>query len=92
MPEVPEDVVHDEFATPAGAVAYRPVTIIDASEPKRLDIKVQVPIEDMAKVSESAAAPAAAPASAPPTFAAALRRSRPRRRRSGRRSIRGCSS
>jgi len=46
-----EDVVHDEFAAPAGAVTYRPVTIIDASEPKRLDIKVHVPIEDMAKVS-----------------------------------------
>ena len=45
-----EDVVDNEFAAPAGAVAYRDVTIIDASEPKRLDIRVQVPIEDMAKV------------------------------------------
>ncbi len=52
LPEVPEDDVRDEFATSAGAVAYRPVTIIDASEAKRLDIRVHVPIEDMAKVSD----------------------------------------
>ena len=34
---------------PRAPVAYRDVTIIDASEPKRLDIRVQVPIEDMAQ-------------------------------------------
>ena len=45
-----EDVVNDEFAAPGGTVKYRPVTIIDASEPKKLDISVHVPIEDMAKV------------------------------------------
>jgi ATP-dependent helicase Lhr and Lhr-like helicase len=44
-----EAVVDDEFETP-GTIEYRDVTIIDAREPKRLDIKVQVPIEDMAKV------------------------------------------
>jgi ATP-dependent Lhr-like helicase len=44
-----EAVVDNEFATP-GKVEYRDVTIIDAREPKRLDIKVHVPIEDMAKV------------------------------------------
>jgi ATP-dependent Lhr-like helicase len=48
-----EDVVDHEFATP-GQVDYRDVTIIDASEPKRLDISVQVPIEDMAKVGAGA--------------------------------------
>jgi ATP-dependent Lhr-like helicase len=48
-----EDVVDHEFATP-GTVTYRDVTIIDASEPKRLDIRVQVPIEDMAKVGAGA--------------------------------------
>jgi ATP-dependent Lhr-like helicase len=45
-----EDVVDHEFASPKGTVHYRDVTIVDASEPKRLDIRVQVPIEDMAKV------------------------------------------
>ncbi len=36
-------------------VVFRDVTIIDAREPKRLDIRVQVPIEDMAKVGVGAA-------------------------------------
>ena len=55
-----EDVVHDEFAISTGAVNYRPVTIVDASEPKRLDIKVHVPIEDMAKVFDLGSRPAPA--------------------------------
>jgi ATP-dependent Lhr-like helicase len=38
-----EAIVHDEFADPASAPRYRPVTIIDASEPKRLDIRVVMP-------------------------------------------------
>ena len=37
-----------------GTVDFRDVTIIDAREPKRLDIRVQVPIEDMAKVGAAA--------------------------------------
>ncbi|HUE87856.1 MAG TPA: DEAD/DEAH box helicase [Vicinamibacterales bacterium] len=49
------DVVDHEFATP-GTVHYRDVTIIDASEPKRLGVTVQVPIEDMAKVGATAGA------------------------------------
>ncbi len=53
-----QDVVDDEFAAPSGAVSYREVSIVDASEPKRLDIRVQVPIEDMAKVGAVAAAAA----------------------------------
>jgi ATP-dependent Lhr-like helicase len=32
------------------APAYRPVTIIDAGEPKRLDLKVEVAVEDMARL------------------------------------------
>jgi ATP-dependent Lhr-like helicase len=50
-PKDVEDVVDHEFATPA-KVEYRDVTIIDASEPKRLAITVQVPIEDMARLGE----------------------------------------
>ena len=41
------DSVHDEFADDH-AVTYRPVTIIDASAPKKLAITVQTPVEDMA--------------------------------------------
>jgi ATP-dependent Lhr-like helicase len=32
------------------APAYRPVTIVDASAPKRLDLKVEVAVEDMARL------------------------------------------
>ncbi|MBA3271814.1 MAG: DEAD/DEAH box helicase, partial [Acidobacteria bacterium] len=45
-----EEVVDHEFALSSGPVDYRDVTIIDASEPKRLDISVQVPVEDMARI------------------------------------------
>jgi ATP-dependent Lhr-like helicase len=33
-------------------VAYRPVTIIDASAPKRLDLRIEVPVEDMARMGQ----------------------------------------
>jgi ATP-dependent Lhr-like helicase len=36
----------------AETVAYRPVTIIDAGESKRLELRVEVPVEDMAKLDE----------------------------------------
>ena len=45
-----ERSIHDEFGRPSGAVEYRPVTLIDAREPKRLSLTVEVPIADMAKV------------------------------------------
>lgn len=32
------------------ALRFRPVTIVNASEPKRLDLKVEVPVEDMARI------------------------------------------
>jgi ATP-dependent helicase Lhr and Lhr-like helicase len=56
-PEDLEDVVDREFAADIsmGRVTYRHVTLVDASEPKRLDIRVQVPIEDMAKVGAAGA-------------------------------------
>ncbi len=34
------------------APAFRPVTIINASEPKRLDLRIEVPVEDMAKLGQ----------------------------------------
>jgi ATP-dependent Lhr-like helicase len=45
-----ERTIHDEFGASRAAVEYRPVTHIDAREPKRLSITVEVPIADMAKV------------------------------------------
>src|ERR1700720_7078 len=33
-------------------VVYRPVTIIDAREPKRLNLRVEIPVEDMTRLDE----------------------------------------
>ena len=51
----------EAMAEPEVAVSYRHVTVIDASAPKRLDLTVQVPVEDMASLGQasSAAAPGA---------------------------------
>ena len=40
----------------AETIRYRPVTIVDASEPKRLDLRVEVPVEDMAATGRDRAA------------------------------------
>jgi ATP-dependent Lhr-like helicase len=46
-------IVHDEFSTAAGAAPeYRPVTIVDTSAKKRLDLRIDVPVEDMAKIGQ----------------------------------------
>ncbi len=41
-----------EFEAGDAAPRYREVTVVDAGEPKRLDLKVEVPIEDMARLDE----------------------------------------
>lgn len=51
---------------PEAAVAYRPVTVIDASEPKRLDLRVEIPVEDMTRLDEVDRLPSG-PASQGPT-------------------------
>lgn len=40
-------------ATPDEPVRPRPVEVVDASEPKRLELLVEVPVEDMARLGES---------------------------------------
>jgi len=50
------DSVHDEFEDDH-SVTYRPVTIIDASAPKKLAITVQTPVEDMAAIGKPAEQP-----------------------------------
>jgi ATP-dependent Lhr-like helicase len=41
-----------EFETGDAAPRYREVSVVDASEPKRLDLKVEVPLEDMARLDD----------------------------------------
>ena len=36
----------------SGALRYRPVTIVNASAPKRLKLRIEVPVEDMARLGE----------------------------------------
>jgi ATP-dependent helicase Lhr and Lhr-like helicase len=40
-------------AEPEEAVRYRPVTVLDASAPKRLELSVQVPVEDMSSLGKA---------------------------------------
>ena len=48
----PEADLHDEFESDADPVAYRPVTIVDARQPKRLELRIEVPVEDMARLGQ----------------------------------------
>ena len=49
-----------------GVVKFRPVTIIDAGEPKKFSLKVEVPVEDMSRLDELDTLPSG-PASQGPT-------------------------
>ena len=46
-------------------VAYRPVTIIDASAPKQLDLRIEVPVEDMARMGQKEDLPSGAASQGP---------------------------
>ncbi|MBA2259463.1 MAG: DEAD/DEAH box helicase, partial [Acidobacteria bacterium] len=46
--------IHDEFSTQGGVTPrYRPVTIVDTSEKKKLELRIEVPVEDMAKIGQA---------------------------------------
>ncbi len=45
-----EAEIHDEFAVDQKPAAFRPVTVVDASEKKQLKLRIDVPVEDMARV------------------------------------------
>ena len=46
------DEALSEFESASFAPVYRPVTIVDAGAPKRLDLRVEVPVEDMARLDD----------------------------------------
>ncbi len=57
-----EDLVHDEFAGTSARSAWRAVTIVDTGERKQLSLRIEVPVEDMARIgqaTEIASGPAA---------------------------------
>jgi ATP-dependent helicase Lhr and Lhr-like helicase len=45
-----EAELRDELSSPRAAVAYRPVTIVNAAEKKKLSLRIEVPVEDMARL------------------------------------------
>jgi ATP-dependent helicase Lhr and Lhr-like helicase len=47
------------------ATSYRPVTIVDASEPKKLDLRIEVPVEDMARLGQREELPSGAASQGP---------------------------
>ena len=49
----PEEAIHDEFAADRATPAYREVTIVDTSQKKRLQLQIEVPVEDMARIGET---------------------------------------
>jgi ATP-dependent helicase Lhr and Lhr-like helicase len=52
----PGEAIHDEFAE-AASPAYRPVTLVDTSERKRLDLRIEVPVEDLARMGQAEEVP-----------------------------------
>jgi ATP-dependent Lhr-like helicase len=49
-----EASIHDEFTGDKTAPAYRDVTIVDTSQKKRLELRIDVPVEDMARIGAAA--------------------------------------
>ena len=48
----PEWLASSPNVSTQDAPRFRPVTIINASEPKRLDLRIEVPVEDMARLGQ----------------------------------------
>jgi ATP-dependent helicase Lhr and Lhr-like helicase len=49
----PDNQLHEEFKDHRTHADFRPVTIINTGEKKQLHLKVEVPVEDMAKLAEA---------------------------------------
>jgi ATP-dependent Lhr-like helicase len=52
-----ETELRDEFGDDARPPAFRPVTVVNASEKKALELRIEVPIEDMARLAAPAQIP-----------------------------------
>jgi ATP-dependent Lhr-like helicase len=62
----PDGAIHDEFAAARPATTeYRPVTIVDTSEKKKLELRIEVPVEDMAKIGQPEEIPSGPAAQGP---------------------------
>jgi ATP-dependent Lhr-like helicase len=61
----PVDALDHEFAQADTPPDWRPVTIVDAHARKRLSLRVEVPVEDMAKIAQPVAIPSGATSQGP---------------------------
>jgi ATP-dependent Lhr-like helicase len=52
-----ESDLHDEFTDDRSPATFRPVSIVDASEKKQLSLRIEVPVEDMARLAEPIESP-----------------------------------
>jgi ATP-dependent Lhr-like helicase len=69
----PEGEIHDQFADDDAPTAWRPVTIVDAGRKRQLSLHIEVPVEDMARLTQVEAitsGPAAGGPKAPSIWAA----------------------
>ncbi|MGC2211412.1 MAG: crosslink repair DNA glycosylase YcaQ family protein [Candidatus Korobacteraceae bacterium] len=57
-----DTLLEHESAAEPGTLRYRPVTVIDASAPKHLELSVQVPVEDMSTLGSTESRKAESPA------------------------------
>src|ERR1019366_6620223 len=66
-PEIEEQPADDWSASVAesAAIEYRPVTIVNASARKQLKLRIEVPVEDMARLGEQEAIPSGPASQAP---------------------------
>ena len=60
-----ESELHEEFAQDEKPAAFRPVTIVNASEKKPLKLHIEVPVEDMAKLGTAVEIPSGPAAQGP---------------------------
>ena len=47
-----EAEIHGEFTADGTPPVFRPVTIVDASDKKQLALRIDVPVEDMARMTD----------------------------------------
>jgi len=58
--------IHDEFRAAASQPSrHRPVTIVDVGQRKKLSLRIEVPVEDMARLAEPEAIPSGSASQAP---------------------------
>jgi ATP-dependent Lhr-like helicase len=64
-PTDPTGEILAEFESATAAPVYRDVTIVDAGEPKRIDLRIEVPLDDMSRLDDLVTLPSGPASQAP---------------------------